>query len=267
MRKTEESQHLVRDVATRQKQEKAKEKELEEGEEEGVLDKDELHSEGTEEEGKHGYMGRRMEEEEEENAAFVIQGYWRGYLSMQRARAAYLKLKHLKTHSAVKLQSWWRMISKRKRYLAELFQQTQAAILLQAQIRGLLERRWYQRLREAVIIVQRKVKQSKNTEDQLDIEAPESRSAIESGSEENLEDETEGTEMPRPEEQSHQQCYRVEPSKRKKPSYVDPIWKSIWKWISKKVLGRRSTEVECGGWEEHPPEQLRHTSQRQGNQF
>ena len=235
----------------------------------GPFHKDELHgySEGTEEEGKHGvwYMGRRREEEE--NAAFVIQGYWRGYLSMQRARAAYLKLKHLKTHSAVKLQSWWRMISQRKKYLAELFQQTQAAILLQAQIRGLLERRWYQRLREAVIVVQRKVKQSKNTEDQLDIEAPESRSAIESGSEENLEDETEGTEMPRPEEQSHQQCYRVEPSKRKKPSYVDPIWKSIWKWISKKVLGRRSTEVECGGWEEHPPEQLRHTSQRQGNQF
>ena len=56
MRKKEEGQHLVRDVATRQKQEeKAREKELEEGEEEGVLDKDELlgHSEGTEEEGKH----------------------------------------------------------------------------------------------------------------------------------------------------------------------------------------------------------------------
>ena len=128
----------------------------------GVFHKDELHgySEGTEEEGKHGvwFMGKRMEEEEEENAASVIQGYWRGYLSMQRARAAYLKLKHLKTHSAVKLQSWWRMISQRKKYLAELFQQTQAAILLQAQIRGLLERRWYQRLREAVIVVQRKVK-------------------------------------------------------------------------------------------------------------
>ena len=229
----------------------------------GPFHKDELHgySEGTEEEGKHGvwFMGRRMEEE---NAAFVIQGYWRGYLSMQRARAAYLKLKHLKTHSAVKLQRWWRMISERKRYLAELFQQTQAAILLQAQIRGLLERRWYQRLREAVIVVQRKVKESKNTEDQLDIEAPESRSAIESGSEENLEDETEGTEMPRPEEQSHQQCYRVEPSKRKRPSYVDPQLKKIWKWVSAKLgLGRRSTEMECGGWEEHPPEQLRHPSQ------
>ena len=159
----------------------------------GHFHKDELHgySEGTEEEGKHGvwFMGRRMEQEE--NAAFVIQGYWRGYLSMLRARAAYLKLKHLKTHSAVKLQSWWRMISQRKKYLAELFQQTQAAILLQAQIRGLLERRWYQRLREAVIVVQRKVKQSKNTEDQCDIEAPESKGATESGSEENLEDEKE----------------------------------------------------------------------------
>ena len=39
MRKKEESQHLVRDVATRQKQEKAREKELEEAVEEGVLDK------------------------------------------------------------------------------------------------------------------------------------------------------------------------------------------------------------------------------------
>ena len=255
MRKKEESQHLVRDVATRQKQEKAKEKELEEGEEEGVLDKDELHSEGTEEEGKHGYMGKRMEEEEEENAAFVIQGYWRGYLSMQRARAAYLKLKHLKTHSAVKLQSWWRMITQRKRYLAELFQQTQAAILLQAHIRGLLERRWYQRLREAVIVLQRKVKQSKNTEDQLDIEAPECRSATESGSEENPEDEKERT------EHSQQQCYWVEPSKRRRPSYVGPRLKKIWKWI-KVVLGRRPREVECGGWEEHSPELLRHPSQR-----
>ena len=229
----------------------------------GHFHKDELHgySEGTEEEGKHGvwFMGRRMEQEE--NAAFVIQGYWRGYLSMQRARAAYLKLKHLKTHSAVKLQSWWRMISQRKKYLAELFQQTQAATLLQAQIRGLLERRWYQRLREAVIVVQRKVKQSKNTEDQLDIEAPESKSST--GREGNPEDETEGTEMPRPEEQCHQQCYRVEPSKRKPPSYVDPQLKKMWKWVCKKVgLRRRSTEVDCGGWEEHSPEQLRHPSQR-----
>ena len=253
MRKKEESQHLVRDVATRQKQEKAKEKELEEGEEEGVLDKDELHSEGTEEEGKHGYMGRRMEEEE--NAAFVIQGYWRGYLSMQRARAAYLKLKHLKTQSAVKLQSWWRMYSQRKKYLAELFQQTSAAILLQAHIRGLLERRWFQRLRAAVIVVQRKVKQFKNTEDQLDIEAPECRSATESGSEENPEDEKERT------EHSQQQCYWVEPSKRRRPSYVGPRLKKIWKWI-KVVLGRRPREVECGGWEEHSPELLRHPSQR-----
>ena len=253
MRKKEESQHLVRDVATRQKQEKAKEKELEEGEEEGVLDKDELHSEGTEEEGKHGYMGRRMEEEE--NAAFVIQGYWRGYLSMQRARAAYLKLKHLKTQSAVKLQSWWRMSRQRKRYLAELFQQTSAAILLQAHIRGLLERRWFQRLRAAVIVVQRKVKQFKNTEDQLDIEAPECRSATESGSEENPEDEKERT------EHSQQQCYWVEPSKRRRPSYVGPRLKKIWKWI-KVVLGRRPREVECGGWEEHSPELLRHPSQR-----
>ena len=253
MRKKEESQHLVRDVATRQKQEKAKEKELEEGEEEGVLDKDELHSEGTEEEGKHGYMGRRMEEEE--NAAFVIQGYWRGYLSMQRARAAYLKLKHLKTQSAVKLQSWWRMKSQRKKYLAELFQQTSAAILLQAHIRGLLERRWFQRLRAAVIVVQRKVKQFKNTEDQLDIEAPECRSATESGSEENPEDEKERT------EHSQQQCYWVEPSKRRRPSYVGPRLKKIWKWI-KVVLGRRPREVECGGWEEHSPELLRHPSQR-----
>ena len=255
MRKKEESQHLVRDVATRQKQEKAKEKELEEGEEEGVLDKDELHSEGTEEEGKHGYMGRRMEEEEE-NAAFVIQGYWRGYLSMQRARAAYLKLKHLKTQSAVKLQSWWRMSRQRKRYLAELFQQTSAAILLQAHVRGLLERRWYQRLREAVIVLQRKVKQSKNTEDQLDIEAPECRSATESGSEENPEDEKERT------EHSQQQCYWVEPSKRRRPSYVGPRLKKIWKFFSQVVLGRRPREVECRGWEEHSPELLRHPSQR-----
>ena len=255
MRKKEESQHLVRDVAIRQKQEKAKEKELEEGEEEGVLDKDELHSEGTEEEGKHGYMGRRMEEEEEENAAFVIQGYWRGYLSMQRARAAYLKLKQLKTQSAVKLQSWWKMIRQRKKYLAELFQQTSAAILLQAHIRGLLERRWFQRLRAAVIVVQRKVKQFKNTEDQLDIEAPECRSATESGSEENPEDEKERT------EHSQQQCYWVEPSKRRRPSYVGPRLKKIWKWI-KVVLGRRPREVECGGWEEHSPELLRHPSQR-----
>ena len=223
----------------------------------GPFHKDELHgySEGTEEEGKHGvwYMGRRMEEEE--NAAFVIQGYWRGYLSMQRARAAYLKLKHLKTQSAVKLQSWWRMSRQRKRYLAELFQQTQAAILLQAQIRGLLERRWYQRFREAVIVLQRKVKQSKNTEDQLDIEAPECRSATESGSEENPEDEKERT------EHSQQQCYWVEPSKRRRPSYVGPRLKKIWKWI-KVVLGRRPREVECGGWEEHSPELLRHPSQR-----
>ena len=255
MRKKEEGQHLVKDIATRQKQEKAREKELEEGEEEGVLDKDELHSEGTEEEGKHGvwYMGRRREEEE--NAAFVIQGYWRGYLSMQRARAAYLKLKHLKTHSAVKLQSWWRMKSQRKRYLAELFQQTSAAILLQAHVRGLLERRWYQRLREAVIVLQRKVKQSKNTEDQLDIEAPECRSATESGSEENPEEEKERT------EHSQQQCYWVEPSKRRRPSYVGPRLKKIWKWI-KVVLGIRPREVECGGWEEHSPELLRHPSQR-----
>ena len=225
----------------------------------GHFHKDELHgySEGTEEEGKHGvwFMGRRMEQEE--NAAFVIQGYWRGYLSMQRARAAYLKLKHLKTHSAVKLQSWWRMISQRKKYLAELFQQTQAAILLQAQIRGLLERRWYQRLREAVIVVQRKVKQSKNTENQLDIEAPERRSATESGSEENLEGETERTG-----EHSQQQCYWVEPSKRRTPSYVGPALKKMWKWFSKVVLGRRPREVECGGWEEHSPEQLRHPPQR-----
>ena len=229
----------------------------------GHFHKDELHgySEGTEEEGKHGvwFMGRRMEQEE--NAAFVIQGYWRGYLSMQRARAAYLKLKHLKTHSAVKLQSWWRMISQRKKYLAELFQQTQAATLLQAQIRGLLERRWYQRLREAVIVVQRKVKQSKNTEDQLDIEAPESKSST--GREGNPEDETEGTEMPRPEEQCHQQCYWVEPSKRRTPSFVGPTLKKAWKWVSKKVgLRRRPTDVECGGWEEHSPEQLRHPPQR-----
>ena len=228
----------------------------------GHFHKDELHgySEGTEEEGKHGvwFMGRRMEQEE--NAAFVIQGYWRGFLSMQRARAAYLKLKHLKTHSAVKLQSWWRMTSQRKKYLAELFQQTQAAILLQAQIRGLLERRWYQRLREAVIVVQRKVKQSKNTEDQCDIEAPESKGSTESGSEENLEDEKERIVINRP---SQQQCYWVEPSKRRTPSYVDPKLKKAWKWVCKKVgLRRRSTEVDCGGWEEHSPEQLRHPSQR-----
>ena len=185
----------------------------------------------------------------------MIQGYWRGYLSMQRARAAYLKLKHLKTQSAVKLQSWWRMYSQRKKYLAELFQQTSAAILLQAHVRGLLERRWYQRLREAVIVLQRKVKQSKNTEDQLDIEAPECRSATESGSEENPEDEKERTDY------SQQQCYWVEPSKRRRPSYVGPRLKKIWKWI-KVVLGRRPREVECGGWEEHSPELLRHPSQR-----
>ena len=212
----------------------------------GPFGKDELHgySEGTEEEGKHGvwYMGRRMEEEE------------------QRARAAYLKLKHLKTHSAVKLQSWWRMISQRKKYLAELFQQTQAAIILQAHIRGLLERRWFQRFREAVIVVQRKVKQSKNTEDQCDIEAPESKEATESGSEENLEDEKERIVIIRP---SQQQCYWVEPSKRRTPSYVDPKLKKAWKWVCKKVgLRQRSTEVDCRGWEEHSPEQLRHPSQR-----
>ena len=39
MRKKEEGQHLVKDIATRQKQEKAREKELEEAVEEGVLDK------------------------------------------------------------------------------------------------------------------------------------------------------------------------------------------------------------------------------------
>ena len=110
MRKKEEGQHVVRDVARRQKQEKAREKELEEAVEEGVLDKTrevaafaaELRAVKEAEEEK----GRRFEEEEENERRRAEEEEDRRIEEEQRMKAEEERIRLEEEEEKLKEQEW-----------------------------------------------------------------------------------------------------------------------------------------------------------------
>ena len=119
MRKKEESQHLVRDVATRQKQEKAREKELEEAVEEGVLDKTrevaafaaELRAVKEAEEEK----GSRFEEEEENERKRAEEEKERRITEEQRIKAEEERIRLEEEEEKLKEQEWSRTEEEERR--------------------------------------------------------------------------------------------------------------------------------------------------------
>ena len=112
MRKKEEGQHVVRDVARRQKQEKAREKELEEAVEEGVLDKTrevaafaaELRAVKEAEEEK----GRRFEEEEENERRRAEEEEDRRIEEEQRMKAEEERIRLEEEEEKLEEQEWLR---------------------------------------------------------------------------------------------------------------------------------------------------------------